>query len=158
MRETLSSEAFKCLLTFNANVYTLLKRITSRCIMHVWYTCSYVHCSRVCVCVCVCVCIHTWVWRSELEHVFLQHSPLYVLRQGLSLNPSSLVLVNLLAKLRMSGGDGAFCFPTGGSIGYHHVFSVSLRVWRYELRHSSLLPVSSPGQACYFQSDKLASD
>lgn len=64
-----------CLSSFNVdNVYTLLKGITSRCIMCMW--CNAVI-YIVLVCMCVCVCDHTWVWRSELEYVFL-HLSLFI--------------------------------------------------------------------------------
>lgn len=50
------------------------------------------------LCVHMCtvnVCELTWVWRPQVDTgFFLHYPPPYVLRQGLSLNPSSLIWLN----------------------------------------------------------------
>jgi hypothetical protein len=58
-----------------------------------WCSCMHVHmCLHVCMCVCVRMCVHMCECRSRKLRlgVFLYHSPLYLLSQGLSLIPELL--------------------------------------------------------------------
>lgn len=47
------------------------------------YVCPCLH---TCMCVCACMCWTVFIGQKSTEGVFLPHSPLYFLSQGLSLN------------------------------------------------------------------------